>query len=75
MDLFGKFFAFVLSGPVAVTRTYQNLTQPEPFDFSKAGEKKIVIVGSGMVGLTTAYYLSQNPKNHIVILEKENKPY
>ena len=39
---------------------YYHLVRPQPFDFKslKDKPKTIVVIGSGMVGLTTAYYLS-----------------
>lgn len=40
-----------------------------------AKERKIAIVGAGIIGLSTAYYLAQNPKNKIVIVERNKKPY
>ena len=56
---------------------YRNQTKPKPVDFSqyKNKEKHIVILGTGIVGLFSAYYLSNNPLNKITILEKESKPY
>ena len=50
---------------------------PKPIDYSKIKDKpkNIVILGTGMVGLFSAYYLSNNPLNKIVILEKEGAPY
>lgn len=38
-------------------------------------DRKIVVIGSGIIGLSTAYYLSKNPENKIVILERDDKPY
>jgi pyruvate/2-oxoglutarate dehydrogenase complex dihydrolipoamide dehydrogenase (E3) component len=38
-------------------------------------ERNIVIVGAGIIGLTTAYYLSRNPLNKITVIERNKKPY
>ena len=48
------------------------VNKPNEFDFSqfKDKEKRIVVVGTGMVGLTTAYYLSNHSKNKITIVER-----
>ena len=47
-----------------------------PAYFPKGEEKKeIVVIGSGVIGLTTAYYLSKDPNNNVVILERSSKPY
>lgn len=35
--------------------------------------KKIVVIGAGIVGLTTAYYLSQYEDNEVILIEKHNK--
>ena len=50
---------------------------PNPIDFNIKRDKKkeIVVVGGGMVGLTTAYYLAKNyPQNHVTVLEKNDQP-
>ena len=43
--------------------------------FKDKKERKIVIVGSGFVGMSTAYFLSKNPKNKIEIVDHSLKPY
>ena len=57
--------------------TYLDVTKPEPYDFSKnkGKPKQIIIVGTGMVGLITACYLSNYEHNQITILEKNSLPY
>ena len=48
------------------------LNSPSPYDFtaSKHKPKTIAVVGSGMVGLMTAYYLATgHPENKIVMIE------
>lgn len=42
---------------------------------SEQKEKKIVVIGSGIIGLTTAYYLSKNPLNKITVIERHELPY
>ena len=48
------------------TFTYDYL-MPKPLrskfynEFQQKDERKIVVIGAGLVGLSTAYYLSQNP--------------
>ena len=49
--------------------------KPAPMDFGEKKEKEIVVVGAGVIGLTTAYYLSKNPHNRITVIEKNTKPY
>jgi glycine/D-amino acid oxidase-like deaminating enzyme len=34
---------------------------PKKLDVPKNKEKNIVVVGAGIIGLSTAYYLSKNP--------------
>lgn len=59
-------------------QSYFKLTTPTPYDFknkSVGKEKTIVVVGGGMVGLSTAYILAKNyPKNKLVLLEKNSAP-
>ena len=55
--------------------SYRKFTEPAPYDFGKKEGKKIVIVGSGMVGLTTAYYCALNPLNKVLVLDQEPKSY
>lgn len=38
-------------------------------------KKKIAIVGAGVIGLTTAYFLAQNPQNQVTVIERNEKPY
>jgi len=34
------------------------------------------VVGGGMVGLTTAHYLSyKHPNNKVIVIERSNQPY
>jgi hypothetical protein len=42
---------------------FYTMTAPKALDFKNLSEKQktIVIVGTGMVGLSTAYYLSKYP--------------
>jgi len=55
---------------------YSDFRAPPPYNVQEQGEKKeIVIVGSGIIGLTTAYYLSKDPNHKVVILERSSKPY
>ena len=53
----------------------RKFTKPPRYDFSEKKGKQIVVVGSGMAGLTVAYYLSRNENNSVVILERGSKPY
>lgn len=54
---------------------YRKQVQPERYNFAEKKGKKIVVVGSGMVGLTSAYFLSNNPLNKVVVLERESECY
>ena len=52
--------------------------RPKPFDFQSLKDKKktIVVVGGGMVGLTTAHYLSfKHPNNKVIVIERSSQPY
>ena len=37
------------------------------------GKQDVVIIGGGLSGLATAYYLSQNERNNVILLEKNRK--
>lgn len=39
--------------------------------FREFDKRNVVVIGSGIVGLTTAYYLSKNQKNHVTLLVEE----
>jgi hypothetical protein len=55
---------------------YNNRIRMGPGD-AKVHEKKtkrVVVVGAGIVGLSTAYYLSQNPDTEVVLVERNTKP-
>ena len=56
---------------------FHHMQRPAPFDFEKLKDKPktIVVIGSGMVGLTTAYYLSNHLNNKVIVLEKNEAPY
>ena len=47
----------------------------KPYKRQKGKPQTIAVVGSGIIGLTTAYYLSQNPLNKVVLIDKNIKPY
>ena len=74
-----NWFGWTIAGGSSFV-VYQALSKqnaPTPYDFkTKANqEKTIVVVGGGMVGLSTAYILAKNyPKNHLVVLERNSKP-
>ena len=53
------------------------VNKPNEFDFNslKEKDKTIVVIGSGMVGLTTAYYLSNYQHNRVIVLERNKEPY
>lgn len=36
-------------------------------------KKKFIIIGGGLMGILTSYYLSDNPDNKIIVLEKESE--
>ena len=50
---------------------YNNRIRSAPADpkLSEKKQKKIVVVGAGIVGLGTAYYLSQYPDTEVVLVE------
>jgi hypothetical protein len=49
--------------------------KPHFLDFKEKKERKIVVVGAGFTGMSTAYFLSKNPKNKIEILEQKQNAY
>ena len=57
--------------------TYWEVTKPKAINWSESKDqnKTIVIIGSGMAGLTVAYYLSNHPANKVIILERNKEPY
>jgi len=57
---------------------YYDMNAPAKVNFAetKGKPKTIVIVGTGMVGCTTAYMLGANhPHNKIIMLERNDRPY
>ena len=58
--------------PYISYQTYYQQIAPNPLNFKTVRDKpkRVVVLGSGMVGLLTAYYISRNPLNHVTILEK-----
>ena len=49
-------------------------TAPPSLNLQEKKNKKIVVVGAGIVGLGTAYYLSQYPDTEVVLVEKNPRP-
>jgi len=47
-------------------------TPPNPLIHEKK-HKKIVVVGAGIVGLGTAYYLSMFPENEVTLIDKSER--
>ncbi|CDW79422.1 d-amino acid dehydrogenase small subunit [Stylonychia lemnae] len=47
-------------------------TPPNPM-IHEQKHKKIVVVGAGIVGLSTAYYLSQHPENEVILIDKSER--
>ena len=52
-------------GVMGTVSLYKNYIKRAPADpnLHEKKNKKIVVVGAGIVGLSTAYYLSQYPEN------------
>jgi len=66
-----------VASPFAFAFYHKYNSPPAPYDFEsmRGKNKTIVIVGGGMVGLTSAYILAKNyPKNDVVLLERNSKP-
>jgi len=55
---------------------YKNHIRTAPADpkIHEKKSKRIVVVGAGIVGLGTAYYLSQYPDTEVVLVEKNTRP-
>ena len=69
-----------VTGPIGLMHLYYSpMYKPSPIKLKeingKQQERNITIVGAGVVGLTTAYYLSLNPLNKLTIIERNNMPY
>ena len=76
MKFTGKLPKIFLSGLASFYgyQAYHELTAPKPYDFSKLPEKrKIVIVGSGLAGLSAAYYLPRMPIITLSFWRKTNR--
>ena len=54
---------------------YQNHIRSAPANpkIHEMQKRKVVVVGAGIVGLSTAYFLSQYPETEVVLLEKNTK--
>lgn len=59
-------------GTKSIYNNYIRTVPPDPKLHEKKN-KKIVVVGAGIVGLTTAYYLSKYEDNEVVLVEKATK--
>lgn len=66
----------VYTGYLAVKSFHNNIIKQTPQDpeLHKKENKRIVVVGAGIVGLATAYYLSQYKDNKVYLIEKAEKP-
>ena len=47
---------------------------PAALSLNEKKQKKVVVVGAGIVGLGTAYYLSQYPDTEVVLVEQNPRP-
>ena len=43
--------------------------------FKDKKQRNIIIVGGGLMGMSSAYFLSKNPQNKIEIIDQSQKPY
>ena len=52
-----------------------NRFKPAPADpkLHEQKHRRIVVLGAGIVGLSTAYYLSQYPDTEVVVVEKNTR--
>eukprot|EP00347_Sterkiella_histriomuscorum_P006186 403353731 len=62
-------------GVMSTISLYNNYIKPAPADpqLHQKKNKRVVVVGAGIVGLGTAYYLSQYPENEVILIEKGEK--
>ena len=58
-------------GIFAKNRLY-SAKQPLVLDETK-GKNKVVVVGGGLSGLMTAYYLTEDSRNEVILMEKNRK--
>jgi NADPH-dependent 2,4-dienoyl-CoA reductase/sulfur reductase-like enzyme len=65
----------IYGGYLGVKSFHTNVIRSVPPDpnLHEKKNKKIVVVGAGIVGLATAYYLSRYEDNEIVLVEKATK--
>ena len=49
---------------------YSPYMKPKRVQVNQDKHKNIVIVGAGVIGLTTAYLLAQNQRNKLTIIER-----
>ena len=66
----------ILAGALAGSYSfYTNYIKTPPAQLSLSGKqkKKVVVVGGGIVGLSTAYFLSKDKDTDVVLVEKHPK--
>ena len=65
--------SFGILEPGSARRSWQG---PRVHAVRKEGQpKEITVVGAGIIGLSTAYYLSLNPLNRVTVVERSAKPF
>lgn len=43
----------------------------QPYQLEDKPERRIIVVGAGLTGLTTAYYLTKDARNLVTLIEKD----
>jgi glycine/D-amino acid oxidase-like deaminating enzyme len=54
-----------------LTPESESFTSAQGFFFKPISSRKIAVVGAGFCGLAAAWYLIQNPKNHVSVFDRE----
>ena len=50
--------------------------RPKSYDFSNSEGKTVIIVGTGLAGVNSAYQIASNhPETKVIMLERSSKPY
>lgn len=73
MTKFNKAAKLVIAGSLTYHFVLKLASSKKPYKLVDKPERKIIVVGAGLTGLTTAYYLTNDPRNHVTVLEKAER--
>ena len=66
-------FRLACLGAASVFAYNRLRTAKTPYCLDDGSSRRIVIVGGGISGLATAFYLTKDERNHVTLLEKNRK--